>query len=251
MAKLNLDNERNRGLTEPNRVPCLTAEVEVHKQRNLCRVERGHGRYGGYRKDILIVNLTERDALLICEKCEGIMREACLSNSGKQFCSCCRREIYKSTKSLSLPRKSIVEHSNTLQTPPVQKPLILPKIVEHSNTRQTPPVQKPLILPKIVRHSDTLQTPPVQKPLILPKIVRHSNTLQTPPVQKPLILPKIVEHSNTRQTPPPPKNRKAFRYSSNPSCPKTSHPPKNRKAFKYSSNPSCPKTSHFEPKHTR
>ena len=27
--------------------------------------------------------------LVICEICEGIMREACFTSSGEQFCSCC------------------------------------------------------------------------------------------------------------------------------------------------------------------
>ena len=65
-------------------------KVEVHKQRDLCRVERGYGFYGGYRKDILKENLTEREeVLLICEICKGIMREASMSSSGGQVCSCC------------------------------------------------------------------------------------------------------------------------------------------------------------------
>ena len=68
----------------------------------LSRVERkgeGYGRYrcyGGYRKDILEENLTEREeALMTCGHCKGIMREASVSSdgellsSGKQVCSCC------------------------------------------------------------------------------------------------------------------------------------------------------------------
>ena len=64
--------------------------VEIHRQRNLCRVERRNGIYRGYRIDILKENLTDRDEMfLICGICEGIMREACLTSSGEQFCSCC------------------------------------------------------------------------------------------------------------------------------------------------------------------
>ena len=48
------------------------------------------GDYGGYRKDILTENLTERDkAVMICSVCNGIMNEACISERGEQFCSCC------------------------------------------------------------------------------------------------------------------------------------------------------------------
>ena len=48
------------------------------------------GDYGGYRKDILTENITEREkAILICKKCKGIMKEACISERGEQLCSCC------------------------------------------------------------------------------------------------------------------------------------------------------------------
>ena len=80
--------------------------IEVHKQRDLCRVERENGKYGGYWQDILKENLTEREnALLICEICEGIMREAMISSSGKQFCSSCEVQEQNSTnKVLWKPR---------------------------------------------------------------------------------------------------------------------------------------------------
>ncbi|KAI6647983.1 TNF receptor-associated factor 4 [Oopsacas minuta] len=46
----------------------------------------------GHRRDILIENLSERDCtLLVCPRCHGILREACLSSSGEQFCSCCEK----------------------------------------------------------------------------------------------------------------------------------------------------------------
>ena len=64
--------------------------VEIHEQRYLCRVERIDGIYGGYRKDILKENLSNRDeTFLICGICKGIMREACLTSNGEQICSCC------------------------------------------------------------------------------------------------------------------------------------------------------------------
>ena len=50
---------------------------EIDKERNLCRVETKDGSYGGYKEEILTENLSDRDnALLVCEICEGIMREA-------------------------------------------------------------------------------------------------------------------------------------------------------------------------------
>ena len=83
----------------PNNTPTLfktrslslnPMEREVRKQRDLCRVEGENGKYGGYWNDILTENITDREkALMICEICEGIMREAMISSSGEQFCSCC------------------------------------------------------------------------------------------------------------------------------------------------------------------
>ena len=79
----------------------LTPQVEIHRQRELCRVEKKNWRnsgfglrfvdkYGGYKKDILRENLTEREKLLlICEICKGIMKEASISSKGEQICSCC------------------------------------------------------------------------------------------------------------------------------------------------------------------
>ena len=82
-------------------------QVEVHKQRDLCRVEREDGEYGGYRKDILKENLSEREKLLlICEICKGIMREASMSSSGEQFCSSCNVGITSSASNVTL-RKTI------------------------------------------------------------------------------------------------------------------------------------------------
>ena len=77
-----------------------TPQVEIHKQRDLCRVKRENGYYGGYKKDILKENLTERDeVLLICEICKGIMREASMSGKGERFCSCCEvRSFFSSSK---------------------------------------------------------------------------------------------------------------------------------------------------------
>ena len=98
MAEWNLGNERNRApYYNPRRynyTPSYVAfpplEKEVYKQRDLCRVKKTNGKYGGYKKYIL-TEVKERDnALLICEVCKGIMREACFdTSSGEQFCSCC------------------------------------------------------------------------------------------------------------------------------------------------------------------
>ena len=81
--------------------------TEFKNQRELCRVKRENGRYGGYKKDILKENLTEREkALLICETCEGIMREASFSNRGGQVCSCCEVRIMSLAPNVAL-RKMI------------------------------------------------------------------------------------------------------------------------------------------------
>ena len=66
---------------------------------NLCLVKRkvreydeyGEvGDYGGYRQDILIEELADKDkAIFICTSCEGIMFDACLTKKGNQVCRCC------------------------------------------------------------------------------------------------------------------------------------------------------------------
>ena len=104
-------------------------EIEVYKQRNLCRVKRTNGKYGGYKKDIL-TEVKERDnALLICGVCEGIMREACFdTSSGEQFCSCC--EVQDSSSSTTQPYSPFPTYSSNRtyftpkpkQTPPKQTP---------------------------------------------------------------------------------------------------------------------------------
>ena len=65
--------------------------LEPEKRRYLCRVRKGNKRKG-YRKDILTDNLSERDAVFVCNRCQGMMREVCLSSNGEQFCSCCKEE---------------------------------------------------------------------------------------------------------------------------------------------------------------
>ena len=94
--------------------------VEPEIGRDLCRMkifrdgdygeDMQSGDYGGYRKDILTENITEREkAVLICRKCKGIMKEACISERGEQFCSCCENSISKG------PHKSIRETINSLK----------------------------------------------------------------------------------------------------------------------------------------
>ena len=96
-------------------------KVEIHEQRDMCRVKRKNGKYGGYKKDIL-TEVKERDnALLICGVCKGIMREACFDTSnGKQFCSCC--EVQDSSYSTTQPYSSdwmYYTHSYASPTPNV------------------------------------------------------------------------------------------------------------------------------------
>ena len=80
--------------------------------RDLCRVKKYGWEYGGYRKDILTENLSEREKIgFVCTICEGIMKEACVSESGHQLCSCCQNMHYnKETPDVSV-RKMI----NTLK----------------------------------------------------------------------------------------------------------------------------------------
>ena len=61
--------------------------------RELCLVKGKNGEFLGYKRDILIENLSERDnKMFVCIRCQGIMREVCTSSRGEQFCSCCKKE---------------------------------------------------------------------------------------------------------------------------------------------------------------
>ena len=60
--------------------------------RELCRVRGEERECLGYRQDILTEILSERDkAILLCPRCQGILKEACTSSRGDQLCSCCKR----------------------------------------------------------------------------------------------------------------------------------------------------------------
>ena len=66
--------------------------VQAEIGRELCLVKVGSG-YRGYKRDILTENLSERDnAMFVCIRCQGIMREVCTSSGGEQFCSCCKEK---------------------------------------------------------------------------------------------------------------------------------------------------------------
>ena len=98
-------------VTDGSAAEPLTEEIGS----NLCRVRRSpcYREYGGYRMDILTENLNERDKVgFICTVCSGIMKEACISSSGEQFCSCCRN-IYSYSKEIpSVPVRKMI---NTLK----------------------------------------------------------------------------------------------------------------------------------------
>ena len=67
----------------------LVAEVGTE----LCRVRLEGGSMGGYRSDILTENLSEREVNTYqCPRCEGIMNDCVISNTGEQLCVCCLKE---------------------------------------------------------------------------------------------------------------------------------------------------------------
>ena len=67
-------------------IPRLKPEIG----RNLCLVKGKVGEYGGYRQDILIEELVDKDkAIFICTVCKGIMFDASLTKEGNQVCYCC------------------------------------------------------------------------------------------------------------------------------------------------------------------
>ena len=67
--------------------------LEPETGTELCRVKLEGGSLGGYRSDILTENLSEREgAIYECTRCDGIMKDASISNIGEQLCVCCKRE---------------------------------------------------------------------------------------------------------------------------------------------------------------
>ena len=67
--------------------------LEPETGTELCRVKLEGGSLGGYRRDILTENLSEREgAIYKCTKCNGIMKDASISSTGEQLCVCCKRE---------------------------------------------------------------------------------------------------------------------------------------------------------------
>ena len=69
--------------------------------RELCLVKGKNGEFLGYKRDILTENLSEREnTMFVCIRCQGIMREVCLSSDGEQFCSCCKKEDEKTHPNL-------------------------------------------------------------------------------------------------------------------------------------------------------
>ena len=66
-------------------------DLQPETGKYLCRVRKDDERKG-YRKDILTENLSERDAVFFCIRCQGMMREVCTSSGEEQFCSCCKKE---------------------------------------------------------------------------------------------------------------------------------------------------------------
>ena len=71
--------------------------------RELCLVKGKNGEFLGYKRDILIENLSEREnTMFVCIRCQGIMREVCTSSDGKLFCSCCKKEGEQANPTLQM-----------------------------------------------------------------------------------------------------------------------------------------------------
>ena len=71
--------------------------------RELCIVKGKNGVLLGYKREILIENLSEREnTMFVCIRCQGIMREVCTSSDGEQFCSCCKKEGEQANPNLQM-----------------------------------------------------------------------------------------------------------------------------------------------------
>ena len=59
----------------------------------LCRVKTGDCSFGGYKNEILVENLSDRErGTYSCPRCKGIMKDASLTNKGDPLCVWCRNE---------------------------------------------------------------------------------------------------------------------------------------------------------------
>ena len=78
--------------------------VQPEIGRELCLVKAESRGYRGYKRDILSENLSEREyTMFVCIRCQGIMREVCLSSNGvEQFCSCCKKEGERANPNLQI-----------------------------------------------------------------------------------------------------------------------------------------------------
>ncbi|KAI6647250.1 hypothetical protein LOD99_12247 [Oopsacas minuta] len=85
--------KETKGTTSPSGGATRGVEIlKSQKGRDLCRVRGEGGIFLGFRKDNLTENLSDRESvLLVCKRCQGILREACISSTGEQFCSCCTK----------------------------------------------------------------------------------------------------------------------------------------------------------------
>ena len=71
--------------------------------RELCLVKGKTCGYRGYKRDILVENLSERENIMfVCIRCQGIMREVCISTDGEQFCSSCKKEREQANPNLQM-----------------------------------------------------------------------------------------------------------------------------------------------------
>ena len=78
-------------------------QIEPENGRELFLVRDAKGFLRGFRKECLTENLSERECtFLTCSRCQGILREACNSNSGEQFCMCCKKKGEKTHPNLQV-----------------------------------------------------------------------------------------------------------------------------------------------------
>ena len=87
----------------------VSVQAEIGRELCLVKVRSIYlrsrsGLYRGYKRDILTEKLSEREnAMFVCNRCQGIMREVCIStDGGEQFCSCCKKEGEQANPNLQM-----------------------------------------------------------------------------------------------------------------------------------------------------
>ena len=80
----------------------MSVSTDILVEEQCCVISDG-GKIRGYKKEIIVENLSKREIVfLICPRCQGILRDACLLTNGEQACLCCTNKDEESIGNTSV-----------------------------------------------------------------------------------------------------------------------------------------------------